>query len=203
MNLHRTNTTPDWESIDESNRTYIQRLAHETSGVVTPANLITLIGLFLVVVGLIIYSVDRSFLGVGLIIMGRVLDVVDGLVADATKTKSPLGEFLDASVDKIILFIILGFAYFLDIMPVAAIVAVALPASLVTLVSYIAKLNKVELHPSRIGKISTAVIWISMVAFMASGSLGGIYELAVFCVAAGATLSFVSLYQYARQIRLK
>ena len=101
MNLHRTSGKPDWEEIKLGKRTLFQRLAAVTHGVITPANAITLIGFVVLLYGLGAILERDYLLGLTLIVMGRLLDIADGLAAEATHTKSPLGELFDATIDKV------------------------------------------------------------------------------------------------------
>lgn len=203
MNLHRTQKKPDWEYVAERDRTLLQRIAYKTHGVVTPANLITLVGVFTVILGLILFSIDRSCLGIVLIVFGRIMDIIDGMIADWTKTKSPLGEFMDASADKILLLVVLGFAYLLNTMPLWVIALILMLTFLVVSVSFTARLKNVELHPSRTGKYATAILWLAIIAFIVSDGMKDLYLLAIVTAVVGLGMSSVSLYQYSKQLRLR
>ena len=52
MDLHRTTGKPDWETVTPANRSSIQNIAATTNGILTPPNVITLLGLAIVLFGL-------------------------------------------------------------------------------------------------------------------------------------------------------
>src|SRR6478609_9535796 len=101
MKLHRVTGKADWENVALGERTFFQKIASYSSGVLTPANIVSLLGLSMVVFGLVLLLQGQSWAGVALLVIGRLLDIVDGAVAEATGTKSPLGEIVDASFDKL------------------------------------------------------------------------------------------------------
>jgi len=101
MNLHRVNKVPDWEKVHPSRRKRLQKIAAATGGIATLGNVLTIAGATCVASGLIDVHQGRTRRGTWKIGIGRVIDIFDGIVADKTQTKSPLGEALDATVDKV------------------------------------------------------------------------------------------------------
>ena len=83
-----------------------------------------------------------------------------GMVADYTKTKSPLGEAIDATVDKILLILALYVVLDKSLVPVAVGVFMAIHATYNIGVSVVAHKLKASLHPSRSGKLSAAIEWV-------------------------------------------
>jgi phosphatidylglycerophosphate synthase len=111
--------------------------------------------------------------GLALIVVGRLCDLLDGWVAETTHTKSPLGEVLDASADKLstLAAVIAGF-----ISHVAAwwlLALLLLPQVIITALSAFAYFRHTALHPSRLGKVSMAATWACFAAFycIRAGSL--------------------------------
>src|SRR5260370_1427998 len=102
MNLHHADK-PDWEKQPPDSWNVWQRLAARTQGVITPANFVSLAGVAMVITGLVLITVNSVLLGTLLVIIGRMADILDGIVAEMTHTKSPLGELIDATIDKMIL----------------------------------------------------------------------------------------------------
>lgn len=166
MNLHRTTGKPDWEMVAAEKRTPLQRLAFATGGVVTPANLISMIGFGLVVYGLVALLNQEYWLGLGLLGFGRLLDVVDGAIAQKTGTKSPLGEVVDAAIDKIgtiltiLTFYVAGLSFWW------LITALLLPQAAIALLVLYERSRGIKIHPTRVGKVSMATLWAALVGLV-------------------------------------
>jgi len=158
MNLHRA-VRSDWSDIPPQQRTIWQRWAAGSRGILTPGNIVSLIGAILVIRGLFYLAEGRLVDGIWILLLGRLADIVDGMVADYTKTKSPLGEAMDATVDKIL--IILSLYVLLDKHLVPFIVGglMAVHAVYNIGLSTVARKLTVSLHPSRTGKISAVFEW--------------------------------------------
>lgn len=166
MDLHRTTGKPDWEMIKSSERTAIQKLATATHGIITPPNIITAVGLVLVIYGVIALLNQQFWTGLILLAVGRLLDIVDGAVAQTTGTKSPLGEFLDASVDKIGTLLTIVVFFVAAIADWWLIALLLLPQVIIPLVILYKKTKKITVHPTRIGKLSMAGSWVSLVGLI-------------------------------------
>jgi CDP-diacylglycerol---glycerol-3-phosphate 3-phosphatidyltransferase len=166
MNLHRIEGRPEWASVPVARRNPWQRLAAATYGIITIGNFFSLLGLLSVPAGLVLASQDRLLAAVIVLMAGRACDLLDGLLADKTGTKSPLGEKIDASFDKvstaatIIGVVLLGF-----VPAVAALILVG-PHLLIALVVLVAYFRGIRLHPSVAGKLSMALLWVTMVALL-------------------------------------
>ena len=161
MNLHRA-TRSDWSDIPPQERSFWQRLAASSHGVLTPANFVSLIGALLMVRGLLFLRDDQLIRGTVLVLVGRFADILDGIVADYTKTKSPLGEAIDATVDKILLILALYVLLDKSLIPLVVGAFMAVHAVYNIAVSTIARQLKARLHPSRAGKLSAAIEWMSV-----------------------------------------
>ena len=201
MDLHRTTGKPDWEEVSPSKRTAIQKLAFASRGIITPPNLITLIGLIIVMYGLVALLQQLFWTGLIALAVGRLLDVLDGLVAQKTGTKSPLGELLDATVDKIGTVLTFVVLYIGGISFWWLITILLLPQVIIPFVILYKRTRNIQIHPTRAGKLSMATLWVSLVGLILIKALAltGLHPLAisVYVVSLVSTaLGFYALWQY-------
>lgn len=161
MNLHRTGKGGEWEKTDPEKRNIWQRTAAKTHGVAAPANAVSLAGLATVTSGLIDIYYGRTARGLVKIIVGRLADIGDGAVAEATKTKSPLGEAADVVIDKVEVAMALPVLVKSGILPRTATGVLVGQNVANTVASAVAKKRGVEIHPSREGKLNTAGQWLT------------------------------------------
>ena len=201
MDLHRSSNTPDWETIKPSKRTAIQNVAASTHGIITPPNIISVIGLALVIYGVIALTQENFWIGFAALVVGRLLDVVDGLVAQATGTKSALGEFVDASIDKVgtlltivALFIVAPEYWWL-------ITALLIPQIIIPFVSFYKKQKKKAVHPTRQGKLGMASLWVAIAGLITvkAFDVEMTHPLAIatlFIAAVSTILTLYALWQY-------
>ena len=92
MNLHRVEGVADWAKPNLPKLSKIQKIASKTNGTITPGNILSVTGGLFVVSGLVdIYRGDEMKRGIRKVGIGRAIDIIDGIVADKTGTKSPLG----------------------------------------------------------------------------------------------------------------
>ncbi len=101
QNLHHADNQPDWERIDPATHNTWQQIAAETNGFVTPGNALSVLG-HATSIGSIVLGRTPEARGLGFF-AGRLFDVIDGKVADATGTKSQVGAAFDAIGDKLTL----------------------------------------------------------------------------------------------------
>lgn len=201
MNLHRASTKPDWERVSIEERTNIQRIAAATQGVVTPPNIITAIGLLMVLYGLWQIINQEVIIGITIVALGRLLDVVDGWVAELTKTKSLIGEMSDAVADKIGTLLTVIALFVARATPWWVIVMLILPQVTITLIIAYKKRQRISVHPTRQGKLSMAFAWLGIVGLFVSMDTGGITPLDVATyvfVAVSTLLGLYAAWQYAR-----
>lgn len=200
LGLHRTSGKPDWETVSSSSRSPIQKIAALTHGSVTPGNIVSVIGLGMVVYGLAALLYNDFWLGFVFIGVGRALDVVDGLVAEATKTKSPLGEMVDAAFDKLgtLLTVIVLFA--IQIAPWWIVAVLLIPQVIIPLVVFYNRQKGITVHPTRAGKLSMALTWVGIVGLLLTKALllpaiviAGVYSL----VGVSFVLGVFAVWQYA------
>lgn len=172
MKLHHSTGKPDWHEKDPSSYNSSQKLAAATNGIVSPANIITIIGFGLVMYGLIQIARDQYWTGLILLTVGRLLDIVDGVVAEATKTKSPLGELLDASLDKISTIVTILVLLLTNIAPWWVMLILLIPQVAIAVFTLIQRRRNIKLHPSRFGKLSMVFAWMGIVGLLAVKAIG-------------------------------
>lgn len=200
LSLHRTSDKPDWERYEASDRSIIQRIAAATKGIVTPGNIVSVIGLALVVYGLMLVLENNFWLGLVLIAVGRGLDVVDGLAAEATKTKSPLGEMVDAAFDKIGTLLTILVLFVGQVAAWWALAALLLPQFITPLVILYKRRKGIGVHPTRAGKLSMALTWVGIVGLLIAKALAVPFalSLAVYgVIGVSLVLGVYALWQYA------
>ncbi|MDB5162655.1 MAG: CDP-diacylglycerol--glycerol-3-phosphate 3-phosphatidyltransferase [Candidatus Saccharibacteria bacterium] len=199
MSLHRASKKPDWESIPAAEQTSFQRIAANSGGVLTPANLITVIGFAIVIYGLTFIMSGHYWIGLLLLAFGRLLDIADGLVAEGTGTKSHLGEIFDAAADKIgtlltiLVFVVAGITSWW------VIAALVIPQIIIPLVILYKKQKGIAVHPTRPGKVSMALTWVGIVGLLVVKAFGdpvalatGIYVI----IGLSLLLGLYALWQY-------
>lgn len=171
MDLHRTTKQPDWKKTSASEYSVFQKVAASTNGIITPANVVTLIGFAVVVAGLVALLQKHYWLGLFLMGFGRLFDIADGFVAQATHTKSPVGEMLDAVVDKVGTFLTLIVLVAAHITSVWVITALIIPQVIISSITlYNRRLGR-RMHPSRSGKLSMFAAWTAIVGVIALKAL--------------------------------
>ncbi len=206
MNLHHTTEKPDWTEVNSRDRNRWQRLAAASHGVLTPANALTLLGFGLVLFGLVEIGRQHYWTAASLLLVGRALDVADGWIAEATHTKSPLGEVFDAGIDKLATLLIVIVFLVTSLAPGWLLAALALPHILIAFVAVIARFSRQSLHPSLPGKLSMGFIWLTLVGFVVLRALGtdgaGPAAWTIYCLAAVSIgLGMIALAGYATALR--
>lgn len=163
MQLHRTSGRPDWASVPPQKYNPWQYVAARSQGIATPGNIITLAGLGLVAVGLLLIARDNDIAwGLVWIALGRLADLLDGWAADKTGTKSPLGEKMDVTCDKIAIGATLIVLLWQHILPLALTIVLAAPHAIISAITLLAMRRGYMPHPSRTGKISMALLWCTL-----------------------------------------
>lgn len=166
MDLHHTTGKPDWESRNHKDYNVWQRVAAKTNGMVTLPNFITMAGFVAVLVSLLFISHHSYWAATILLIIGRLCDIADGYVAEKTSTKGPVGEKLDAIIDKIGGFLTLLIFYIAHVAPLAVLIAILLPQTLISGQTVYYLRNNIHLQPSRYGKLSMAASWLALFGFI-------------------------------------
>lgn len=199
MNLHRITGQSDWENIPYEERSSIQRLASKTYGLLTPGNIITVLGFVLSLIGLFQLIENHYLLGLIILIIGRLLDIADGVLADLTKTKSSVGEMFDAIADKVETFLTLIVLIVAHIAPWWIIAGIIIPQALITFVITYKRQRGKKIHPTLQGKLSMALAWIGiggLVLSKAYASLPLIFIVFCICVFVSFILGVIALFQY-------
>lgn len=209
-NLHRAGTLADWEVTPKSQRNVWQRIAFSTKGVLTPANVISVIGAVLVFLGLYYVFTDELAWGFVCVAVGRFADLIDGAVAQATGTKSSVGEAVDAGLDKIILFVAIVAFFISGIVPLWAAIFIAARNIAIMTIGLTGKAHRVTLHPSRAGKYAAATEWAAILLFILatvfnvqhwSGAETATYAAAAVFLAITVLFGSVAIKNYARLLR--
>jgi phosphatidylglycerophosphate synthase len=204
--LHRLNKNHnDWDDIPASKFTHLQNIAKKTRGIVTPGNVITLVGSIIVIDGLADFAAGNTWAGTFKVGIGRFSDILDGIVAAKTHTKSRVGRDLDPTADILQLIvgsILLGHA---KVLPISLLIVIGLTKTFGVIGSLAARARHVRLDPTAGGKIGTLFLWSGIGFFMlrsvlmhrvpsfadnAFGLLGWI------CALIGIGLSIPASYEY-------
>jgi len=201
LSLHRSDKQPDWLKVPEVDRNQWQKLALRTSGIVTPGNIITLIGFGVAITGIVMMLASHFWWAIILLTIGRLLDIADGVVADRTGTKSPLGEFLDAAVDKIVTGLTVLGLFIAQTAPCWLLLLFLLPHAIIPIIVFAARAKKIEIHPSRLGKTAMLIVWIAVPLILLVNALGldwpNIFVGLVYAFTlVSATLGFMTAYSY-------
>lgn len=181
-----------------------QRLAARTHGIATLANAATVVGFGLVLWGALEIYRDHYWPGLYFIVIGRLCDLLDGWLAETTKTKSPLGEMLDAAADKFgTLAAVL--AYFAaQLAPWWLLIAILAPHLAITIISFVAYRRRAKVHPSLAGKLSMTLTWVCLGAFLLirASNADHLFLLSAECMALLATaLGFYAAFGYTHKQR--
>lgn len=165
MKMHQADKVADWQKTPADRLNSWQRVALSTHGTITPGNVLSAFGLALVLWGLVLLAGTHVAAGLVAIGLGRLADVADGMAADRTGTKSPLGELLDTTFDKIgVLATVLVFVAY-GYTPWWLVVLILLQHLAIVIASLLARLRHVPLHPSRSGKLAMAGVWAALGLF--------------------------------------
>jgi phosphatidylglycerophosphate synthase len=200
MKLHHAATLPDWEQVPPSRHNPWQRLAAKTHGFVTPGNISSFAGLCLVAIGLAYIGHHHLWTGLLILGVGRLFDIVDGTLAERSGTKSPLGEGVDASFDKLAALATLVVFVAASILPWPFAVLIGLQNASTGLLSLAAKALRRTIHPLATGKIGVVVEWAALIGF-ALGAAADMQALTLIAYAVAMVsvgLNFWATLNYAR-----
>lgn len=200
MNLHRSSAKPDWEKIQPASYNWFQKVAAATHSIATPANIISIIGFGVVIYGLVAILNSHFWLGLILLALGRLLDIVDGVVAEATQTKSPLGEMVDATIDKVGTLLTIIVLFVAQVTYWWVIVALLIPQIIIPIVIFYKRQKGIKVHPTRPGKLSMALAWVGIVGLLVARALSTVPVIAIvvdIIIVASLILGLYALWQYA------
>lgn len=164
LTLH-TAKIADWEKTAKGSHNIWQKVASKSYGTLTPANMASFAGGILGIYGLWVILDGHTFEGLILLAIGRVADLADGIIAEYTGTKSPLGETIDATVDKIVIAFALIVLGAIGSIPWIIIIVAGFYNAVNIIISVVARLRRKTIHPSRVGKIAAALIWVTIILY--------------------------------------
>ena len=130
-----------------------------------------LFGAALVLYGLYDFYNYHLTAGVVLIFFGRIADILDGIVAEYTKTKSPLGEAIDATIDKVLIILALVILINKDLLPLFVGVVMSVHAAYMIVLAAVARFLKTSFHPSSEGKMGATFEWLCIGLYLISDIL--------------------------------
>lgn len=159
FNLHRTDSQAEWLKVPYIKRNFWQRTASNTNGVLTPGNIISLLGLIITATGIMMVAAGDIHALI-LVVVGRLADIADGYMAHITGTKSPIGEAIDVAVDKILAFLALISFTIAGILTIPLALLILIPNLINIIVSLVSTRRRLQIHPSRDGKIATVLNWL-------------------------------------------
>ena len=168
MNLHRLVDKSDWATTNPKDYNAAQKIAASTKGIITPGNIATLIGFLIVLYGLFMLIQQELLLGAAALAIGRIFDILDGAIADITKTKNNIGEFFDATIDKISTLLTIGVIFATQANLWLMLALLILPHVFISLIVVYKRSKGQKLHPTRIGKISMALAWVAILGLVIS-----------------------------------
>jgi cardiolipin synthase len=132
---------------------------------------------------------------------GRLCDIADGIVANRTRTKSPLGGAVDAVFDKIGALAVLLAVGEAHIVPWLVVILIALPNAATSILAFYAWHQKKPLEPGRAGKISTVLYWVSLGCFMIAAAYSRAWLWPAYIILAPAIfLGFAATITYIRTL---
>jgi phosphatidylglycerophosphate synthase len=199
LQMHFAGIDPDWKKISQKKWNPWQRVAAATFGIITPGNFMSLLGAIIVVFGLYKLSSGNSpVLAIGMVAFGRAFDLIDGYVADVTGTKSLVGEAVDATLDKLLLFGTLFVVIYEEYVPIWVIAILFAQAIINAGAGLIARALSKVYHPVTQGKWATFAAWTTLLLF-ASSSLIEVNSLFSDLIRLSAYISFVVFCLYGVQ----
>lgn len=211
-NLHRAGPKADWEVTPKNERNVWQKVAAQTRGILTPANVMSVIGAVLVFLGLYYIITNELILGFVCVAFGRFADLLDGALAQATGTKSSVGEAVDAGLDKIIVFVAIIAFMVGGAVPLWAAVIIAVRNVIIMTIGLLGKAHHITLHPSRTGKYASATEWAAILLFILAtlfaaqdwrGAEMTIYSFACLFLAITLVFGFIAIKNYATLLALR
>lgn len=162
--MHRSKVA-DWHDVKGEERNIWQKLAFRSYGTLTPANFVSLVGGALAIYGLFLILNSEIVSGLLLLTIGRIADLLDGIIAEYTKTKSPLGELVDAVADKLVIAVAIIVFAALELVPWPIVALIAIQNIFTGLAVVIGRLRNIRIHPSKYGKYSTALAWVTLIFY--------------------------------------
>lgn len=152
----------DWSHIPSQEWNPYQQRAAATNGIDTPGNRETLKGVIFAGLGLTAIGKDHFLVGGLLLLEGRRRDLQDGKKAEATGTKSPVGEAFDAIADNVVAVAAVPVFRRKDLISAEEAAAMEGIVAAKFVGSGIAKWRHREEHASRPAKVGAFITWIGL-----------------------------------------
>jgi len=130
--------------------------------VCTPASAITLLGLILSLIGAFTLNTPYGFV---LVVLGRILDLLDGPISRLT-TPTRFGAMFDATADKIAIAVILVSTFIYGLAPALALAYIVIHNLLNAVAASVAQLRGNEPEADLNGKLSMFFENIALFAFI-------------------------------------
>jgi phosphatidylglycerophosphate synthase len=174
----------------------------QAKDIMTPANGITVVGLCLTIVGCFMLN---TWLGLGLVALGKLCDNLDGFVARRTHT-SEFGADMDALADKVSGVIILLSCWHFATVPFWFVAFCFLQHISVTILAVVASAKHHPLKVVPIGKYNMFLHICALLLFTAAIHLNGVVHSPVIVLAyllaiAGVVTGLVTLATYEQHFR--
>lgn len=171
LQMHTAAKKADWQMVSSKKWNIWQKMAAQSRGLMTPANVVSLAGGVLTIAGFLQFQNGITLLGIALIVIGRLADIADGYIAHITGTKSPLGEFVDTSIDKLTILFGLIIITIFGLMPAIFTAAILIQSLLNAGASLLGRSRGTIIHPSQHGKLATFLAWITIISYLTHGYL--------------------------------
>lgn len=174
----------------------------KAADVITPANGITLVGLCLTIIGCFMLN---TWLGLGLVALGKLCDNLDGFVARRTHT-SEFGADMDALADKVSGVIILVSCWHFATAPMWFVVFCFIQHISVTFLAVVASAKRHPLRVVSVGKYNMFLHVSALLLFTAAIHLNGIIfgvinGVAYLLALAGVVTGLITLATYEQHFR--
>jgi diacylglycerol kinase family enzyme/phosphatidylglycerophosphate synthase len=204
MDMHTPKAKPDWHYKPSSQLSRWQSLAVYSRGLITPGNLVSLFGLILVIFGSKNLYYGETTNGLLLILIGRIMDILDGIVADLTETKSRKGEIIDTAADKLGVLVTILAAQGAGLFNSVLFTALILHHAYIVLFSSIYA-RRYNLHTVRSGKIAMFMSWAAIIVTigsqLAASTLLNYLSWTIIC--AYIVTAIVAVVQYYRLLQIQ
>ncbi len=162
------NKNSDWDGVKDRKLNTWQHIAKGTYGFVTPANIISICGLYLVINGIRNYGEGSVLSGVLQVGLGRLLDYFDGIVANKTSTKSFIGATMDVSVDTLEFLLVIFVLASLGTIPWVLVTIILVPKFCGAIGYSTAKMRGKAINTTGQAKIAAALTSFGLLFFMSS-----------------------------------
>jgi phosphatidylglycerophosphate synthase/diacylglycerol kinase family enzyme len=202
VKMHYPQDKPDWEYSNKQTLTRWQSFAMASHGIVTPANIVSVLGLILVVIGCVYIYAGHLEIGTLAILFGRFMDLIDGIVAEKTKTKSPFGEIVDTTCDKLTIFALVITAYATSALSGVLLTILFLHHASTALFSLFFA-RRYNIHTTKLGKQAMFVSWVVIISSLGVQAYDFMYGNVIVYVLTAVYAIFATLAAYSYYAELQ